>query len=67
MRPRTFAVNLKRLRARSGLTQREVAKKTKISRSYLGQLETGEQTNPTLATLRGLAKALKVSVWELLN
>jgi transcriptional regulator with XRE-family HTH domain len=44
-----------------------VAKKTKISRSYLGQLETVEQTNPTLATLRQLAMALKVSVWELLD
>jgi transcriptional regulator with XRE-family HTH domain len=67
MRPRTFATNLKRLRVRSGLTQREVAKKTKVGQPYIAKLETGEQTNPTLATLRRLAKALKVSVWELLD
>jgi transcriptional regulator with XRE-family HTH domain len=60
-------MNLKRLRARGGLTQIEVAKKAKISQAYLGQLETGKQTNPTLATLRRLAKALKITVWELLD
>ncbi|MEP6960253.1 MAG: helix-turn-helix transcriptional regulator [Nitrospirota bacterium] len=67
MKPRTFAMNVKRLRARGGLTQSEVAKKARISRAYIAQLETGEQTNPTLATLRRLAKGLKVSVWELLD
>lgn len=67
MRPRTFAMTMKRLRARSGLTQRELAKKTKVSQSYIGQLETGEQTNPTLDVLRRLAKALKVTVWKLLD
>jgi transcriptional regulator with XRE-family HTH domain len=60
-------MTMKRLRARSGLTQRELAKKTKVSQSYIGQLETGEQTNPTLDVLRRLAKALKVTVWKLLD
>ena len=34
---------------------------------YIDQLETGEQANPTLATLQRLAKALKVTVAELLE
>ena len=34
---------------------------------YIAQLETGEQANPTLATLQRLAKALKVTVAELVE
>ena len=33
---------------------------------YIAQLETGAEDNPTLATLRRLAQALKVRVGELL-
>jgi transcriptional regulator with XRE-family HTH domain len=60
-------MNVKRLRARSGLTQIELAKKTKVSQAFIAQLETGEQANPTLATLRRLATALKVTVSELVR
>lgn len=60
-------MNVKRLRTRCGLTQAEVAKKTKVSQAYIAQLETGVETNPTLATLKQLAKALKVSVGELVG
>lgn len=67
MKARTFAMNVKRLRTQRGLTQMELAKKTKVSQAFIAQLETGEQDNPTLDTLRRLAKALRVRVTELLE
>ena len=60
-------MNVKRLRTQRGLTQAELAKKTKVSQAFIAQLETGEQTNPKLDTVRRLAKALKVSVGELVG
>lgn len=67
MKARTFAMNVKRLRTQRGLTQAELAKKTKVSQAFIAQLETGEQTNPKLDTVRRLAKALKTSVGELVE
>jgi transcriptional regulator with XRE-family HTH domain len=60
-------MNVKRLRAQSGLTQIELAKKTKVSQAYIAQLETGAEANPTLDTLRRLAKALKVTIADLVT
>ena len=60
-------MNVKRLRTQRGLTQAELAKKTKVSQAFIAQLETGEQTNPKLDTVRRLAKALKTSVGELVE
>jgi transcriptional regulator with XRE-family HTH domain len=62
-----IARNVKRLRLRCGLSQRVLAQRTKVSAAFIGQLETGTSNNPTLATLRRLAKALKVTVAELVQ
>jgi transcriptional regulator with XRE-family HTH domain len=61
-----FIVRLKKLRADRGMTQEALAEKAGISRVYIARLETGRQ-DPTLATLKKLAKALKVKVGELLE
>jgi len=58
-------MNLKALRTARGLTQVELAKKMKRQQAYIAQLESGTENNPTLDTLRRLAKALKVTVAEL--
>jgi len=63
----TFSMKLKALRAKRDMTQVELAKKLKVSQAYVAQLETGKENNPTLDTLRRLAKALKVSVGELVE
>ncbi len=60
-------MNLKALRTARGLTQVELAKKMQRKQAYIAQLETGAESNPTLDTLRRLAKALKVGVTELLG
>ena len=47
--------NLRRLRLESGISQREMERRYKISRSYLNKLEMGRHS-PTIETLRLLAK-----------
>ena len=60
-------MNLKALRTARGLTQVELARKMKLKQAYVARLESGEEYNPTLTTLRRLAKALKVTVAELVE
>ncbi len=61
-----FVMRLKKFRAAQGLTQEGLAAKAGISRVYIARLETGKQ-DPTLTTLKKLAKALKVTVGELVE
>ena len=60
-------MTVKQLRARRGLTQAALAQRAKVSQAFIAQLETGVEDNPTLITLRRLAKALKVTVGELVD
>jgi transcriptional regulator with XRE-family HTH domain len=60
-------MNLKAIRTARGLTQAALARKVKMHQVYIAQLETGVEDNPTLDTVRRLAKALKVSVAELVE
>lgn len=60
-------MNVKRLRAQRGLTQAELAKKTKVTQAFIAQLETGVEDNPTLDTVRRLAKALNTTVGKLVD
>ena len=57
---------LQRLRTRRGLTQEQLAVNVGLARTYLARLELG-QHDPSLSTLVRLAKALRVSVTELLG
>jgi len=56
---------IKRRRTELGLSQRALAKRVGVSDAYITQLETRERINPSLHVLRKLAKALKVTVGEL--
>ncbi len=67
MPPRTFAMNLKAIRTARGLTQVALAKKIKRKQAYIAQLESGTENNPTLDTVRRLARALKCTVSELVE
>ena len=58
---------IRELRGAKGLTQVQLAKRAKVTRGYLAQLEAGYKVNPSLPTLRKLAKALGVPVGELLE
>ena len=59
-------MKLKRIRERKGLSQRALAAKAKMSVTYLCNVENGK-ADPSLSTLRRLARALRVKVVNLLD
>jgi transcriptional regulator with XRE-family HTH domain len=67
MPPRRPGTVIKKLRQARDLTQEQLAKRAGISQAYLSQLEAGEKKYPSLPTLKKLAKALDVTVVELLE
>ncbi|WP_242394787.1 helix-turn-helix domain-containing protein [Anaeromyxobacter oryzisoli] len=60
------AQNLRIVRTQQKLSQAAVAKKARVSVSYISMLERGERT-PPLNTLEAIAKALQVSPMYLLQ
>lgn len=62
-----FGMRLKRLRLARGLTQVTLAKQAKVTQGFIAQLEGGVEKDPSLSTLRRLAKALKCTISELVE
>ena len=58
--------NLKRIRTEKGITQGDIARALEVDKSFVSNIENGK-TNPTLATIAKLAKAIGVSIDELLK
>ncbi len=58
---------IKKLREQHGMSQRDLAERVHVSGAYIAMLETGKRNNPSLATLKRLAKALDVRLTELLD
>lgn len=59
--------NLKKLREQKGLSQDRLAKLADVANNTIIKIEQGENINPTLETLKKVAKALEVSVDELIK
>lgn len=62
-----LANNLKKLREKKGLSQDRLAKLADVANNTIIKIEQGENINPTLETLKKVAKALEVSVDELIK
>ena len=60
------SINIKKYRKEKKMTQKALAEKANISRSYLGDLESGRY-NPSLDTLRTIASALDIDINLLRN
>lgn len=58
--------NIKKIRLARGMTQGDLCRKLKLDRAYTSNIENGKK-NPTLSTIANIAKALGVSVDELLK
>ena len=58
--------NLKRIRIAKGISQGEIGRILGVDKGFISNIENGK-TNPTLATITKLAKALGVSSDELLK
>jgi len=60
------AAAIKNLRTRAGLSQRQLAQRMNVPRTYVSKIE-NEKACPTLSSLERLAAALRVRVTDLLN
>jgi len=58
--------NLKRIRTAKGISQGEIGRTLEVDKSFISNIENGK-TNPTLATIAKIAKAIGVSVGELMK
>jgi transcriptional regulator with XRE-family HTH domain len=58
--------NLKMIRLTKGITQGDISRTLGFGRGYVSNIENGK-TNPTLSTIAKLARAIGVSVDELLK
>ena len=56
--------NLKRIRTEKGISQGEIGRILEVDKGFISNIEAGK-TNPTLATIAKIAKAIRVSVSEL--
>jgi transcriptional regulator with XRE-family HTH domain len=61
-----LGLNPKRIRTKKNISQGDIAKELGVSRGFISTIENGK-TNPTLATITKLAKAVKVSIDELVK
>jgi len=62
-----LANNIKKLREAKGLSQEKLARLADVANNTLIKMESGENRNPTLDTLKKVAKALDVSVDDLIK
>jgi transcriptional regulator with XRE-family HTH domain len=60
------ALAIRSLRQRAGLSQRQLALRMSVPRTYVSKIENDKAT-PTLSSMERLAKALEISVCELLE
>ena len=58
--------NLKRIRTKKGITQGDIVRALGMPKSFVSSIENGK-TNPTLATIAKLAKAIDVPIGELMK
>lgn len=61
-----LARKAKQLREKLGLSQEKLARLADVSNNTIINIEAGKQDNPTIDTLKKVAKALDVSVEELI-
>jgi transcriptional regulator with XRE-family HTH domain len=62
----SISKTVKRLREKMGLSQEKLARLADVSNNTIINIEAGRQDNPTIDTLKKVAKALDVSVEELI-
>ena len=62
-----LAKNVENLRKQKGLSQEKLARLADVANNTIIKMESGENKNPTLETLRKVAKVFGVSVDKLIN
>jgi len=64
---KTISENIKKTRAKLGLTQDDLARKADIKYTTLTKVESGAVNKPSVQTMAKIAKALGVSIEDLLK
>ena len=64
---KTISKNIKKMRAKLGLIQDDLAKKVDIKYTTLTKVESGAVNKPSVQTMAKIAKALGVSIEDLLK
>ncbi|OGG41082.1 hypothetical protein A2118_02745 [Candidatus Kaiserbacteria bacterium GWA2_50_9] len=62
-----IANNVRKARKKTGLSQDKLAREAGVAYNTVVKIESGENKNPTIETLRSIAMALKISVDQLIN
>ena len=62
-----LAENLRRIRKAKGLTQEKLARLADLTNNTIIKIESGKNQNPTLDTLKKIARALEISVDDLIK
>jgi transcriptional regulator with XRE-family HTH domain len=63
----SIAQNIKKKRKELGLSQDKLSKRADVAYNTVVKIESGENSNPTIETLRKIAKALNVGVDDLIK
>ena len=64
---KTIGTNIKKARAKLGLTQDDLAKKADVKYTTLTKIESGVVNKPSVQTMAKIAKALDVSIENLIK
>jgi transcriptional regulator with XRE-family HTH domain len=62
-----FQKNLVKLRKACGKTQAEISELAELEYKHYQDVESGRRKDPQLSTLRKIAKAYRIELWELLK
>ena len=66
-RSNNLSTIVKKLRKKKGLSQEKLARLADVSNNTIVNIEAGKQKNPTIDTLRKIAKALSVGIDDLIK
>ena len=62
-----FAKKIRELRKKKGLSQDKLARLANVAFTTVVKIESGESKHPTIQTMAGIAKALGISLDELIK
>jgi len=63
----TIGKNIRRYRKKLGLSQDKLSKLAEVAYNTIIKIESGENKNPTLDTLKKIAEALKININDLIK
>lgn len=67
VKDKMLAKRIKELRNKKGFSQEKLARLADVSYNTIVKIESGESKNPTIQTMAGIAKALGISLDELIK